>query len=277
MGDGKDSITICQGGVREADSTSLDVVILDTAGRLHIDAELMEELSVIKSQLSPREVLLVADGMTGQDAVSVAQTFEEKLGLSGVILTKLDGDARGGAALSIRAVTDRPIKFICLGEKLSDIEEFHPERMASRILGLGDIASLVEKAEAAFEQQEVEALEKRLRTERFTLSDFLSQLKQLKKMGPLDKMLELLPGVAPSALKGLRLDDKALVRTEAILNSMTPEEREDPKIISGSRRRRIARGSGTTVAEVNLLLKQFELSRKMMKEMMRGKRWRFPV
>ncbi len=276
-GGGGDSLGICKDARRVASSSSLDVVILDTAGRLHVDDELMEELSAIKSELKPKEILLVADGMTGQDAVSIARTFEQRLGLSGVILTKLDGDARGGAALSIRAVTKKPIKFICLGEKLSDIEEFHPERMASRILGMGDIVSLMERAEAALKEREVERLEEKMRKQSFTLSDFLSQLRQLKKMGPLDRMLDLLPGFPSSKLKGLKLDEKTMARTEAILNSMTPEEREDPRMIDGSRRKRIAKGSGTTVEEVNLLLKQYEFSKRMMKEMLKGKRWPFSL
>ncbi len=271
-GDGESCLSISRDAVREAIRANLDVVILDTAGRLHINDELMQELSIIKAELRPREVLLVADGMTGQDAVSIARAFEDRLGLSGVILTKLDGDARGGAALSMRAVTKRPIKFICIGEKLSDIEEFHPERMASRILGMGDVVSLIERAEAVLKEKDVERLEEKMRKESFTLSDFLSQLSQLKKMGPLHKMVGLLPGVSSSALKGLKLDERALGRTEAIIGSMTVEERENPRIIDGSRRRRIARGSGTTVEQVNLLLRQFELSKKMMKELMKGKR-----
>ncbi len=265
-----DAPGICKRALKKAQSSSADVVILDTAGRLHMDDELMAELSLIKSQVKPREVLLVADGMTGQDAVSIAERFEESLGLSGVILTKLDGDARGGAALSIRAVTKRPIKLIGTGEKLSDLEEFHPERMASRILGMGDLTSLLDQAQVVISEQEAERLEEKMRRQSFTLSDFLSQLGQLRSMGPLSKMLERLPGLPIPQLKKLKLDDRALLKAEAIISSMTLEERENPTIIDGRRKRRIAKGSGTTVEQVNLLLKQFELSKKMMREYARG-------
>lgn len=267
-----DAPEICKRALKEAKSSSGDVVILDTAGRLHIDDKLMAELSLIKSRLKPKEVLLVVDGMTGQDAVSIAENFEDSLGLSGMILTKLDGDARGGAALSVRAVTKRPIKFIGTGEKLSDLEEFHPERMASRILGMGDLISLIDEAEAVIGEQEAERLEEKIRRQSFTLSDFLAQLGQLKSMGPLSKMLERLPGLSIPQLKKSKLDERALIKAEAIINSMTSEERENPTIIDGRRKRRIAKGSGTTVEQVNLLLKQFELSKKMMREIARGGR-----
>ncbi|MCL2812877.1 MAG: signal recognition particle protein [Clostridia bacterium] len=244
-----------------------DVVILDTAGRLHIDEELMQELRRVRDAVKPQEILLVVDAMTGQDAVQVAQSFHEQLELAGVILTKLDGDSRGGAALSVRAVTGRPVKFAGTGEKLQDIEPFHPERMASRILGMGDMLSLIEKAEEAFGDQEVETLTRKVRGTDFTLDDFLDQMQQLKKMGPLSSVLGMLPGMR-NKLKDIQVDDGAMKKPEAIIRSMTLRERAKPEILNASRRRRIAAGSGTTVQDVNQLIKQFEASKQMMKQMM---------
>ena len=244
-----------------------DVVILDTAGRLHVDEELMQELRRVRDAVKPQEILLVVDAMTGQDAVQVAQSFHEQLGLAGVILTKLDGDTRGGAALSVRAVTGTPIKFAGTGEKLQDVEPFHPERMASRILGMGDMLSLIEKAEEAFSEQEVETLARKTRGSDFTLDDFLDQMQQLKKMGPLSSVLGMLPGVG-GKLKDIQVDDGAMKKPEAIIRSMTLRERARPEILNASRRRRIAAGSGTTVQDVNQLIKQFDASKQMMKQMM---------
>jgi len=252
----------------EVKNTGYSALIIDTAGRLHIDQELMEELKQIKQQLSPQEILFIADSMTGQDAVRSAGAFNEALDITGVILTKLDGDAKGGAALSIRMVTNKPIKMVGTGEKLSELEVFYPDRLASRILGMGDVLSLIEKAEEAFDRKQAEKLEKKLRKQAFTLEDFRDQLRQLKKMGPLSEILGLLPGVNASMLKNLNVDEKGFIRIEAIINSMTPEERANHQIINGSRRRRIARGSGTTVEEINKLLKQFAAAQKMIKQMM---------
>ncbi|NIP42368.1 MAG: signal recognition particle protein [candidate division Zixibacteria bacterium] len=246
-----------------------DVVIIDTAGRLHIDDALMEELEKIRQNVEPHEILLIADAMTGQDAVNIAQEFNQRLDLTGVILTKMDGDARGGAALSIKSVTGKPIKLVGTGEKMDDIEVFHPDRMASRILGMGDVVSLVEKAQETIDTKEAEKLEKKLRKEAFTLEDFYSQMQQLKKMGPLESLVSMLPGVG-GALKGLKIDDSAMGKVEAIIQSMTPEERTKPDIIDGSRRRRIAEGSGNSVADVNRLLKQFNMMQKMIKKISRG-------
>jgi signal recognition particle subunit SRP54 len=255
---------ICRKALSAASKDFVDLVILDTAGRLHIDDELMTELADIKELVKPQEILLVADAMTGQDAVNVAGEFHERLNITGVVLSKLDGDARGGAALSIRAVTGCPIKLVGVGEKLSDIEPFHPDRMASRILGMGDIVSFVEKAQDAVDLKEAEKLEKKLRKDQFTLEDFYSQMQQLKKMGPLESIMEMIPGVG-KALKGATLDPKAMKRVEAMILSMTPQERRDPKIINGSRRKRIANGSGTSVQDLNRMLKQFAQMRKMLK------------
>jgi len=259
------AIDICRDSIKFAREKLYDFVILDTAGRLQIDDELMNELTEIKNKVKPSEVLFVADSMTGQEAVNVASAFNEKVGITGVALTKLDGDARGGAALSIKAVLDVPIKFVGVGEKLDAIEEFHPDRMASRILGMGDIVSLVEKAQDAVDIEKAKKLEKKLLKQEFTFEDFLDQLKQVKKMGPLESLLEMIPGVG-GKLKGLPVDDKALPRIEAIINSMTVQERRNPSIISGSRRKRIARGSGTSVQDINVLLKQFSQMQKMMKK-----------
>jgi len=260
-------VKICQAGVAKVRKEGLDLAIIDTAGRLHIDEELMEELSLIKKEVLPQEVLLVVDSMTGQDAVNIALSFEKKLGLDGIFLTKLDGDARGGAALSLKEVTGKPIKFAGIGEKLDALEIFYPDRMASRILGMGDVLTLVEKAQEAISQEEAIKLEKKLRQEAFTFKDFYAQLQQLKKMGPIDSIINLIPGVsgALSALGG-SVDDKALVKIEALINSMTEEERLKPQIIDGSRRRRIAKGSGSNLQEVNRLLKQFFMMQKMIKD-----------
>ena len=258
-------VDICRKALNKAQDEGFNLVIIDTAGRLHIDEALMKELEQIKSAVKPEEVILVADAMTGQDAVNIAVTFENKVGLDGVFLTKMDGDARGGAALSIKAACGKPIKFIGIGEKLNQIELFHPDRMASRILGMGDVVSLVEKAQEAITLEEQEKLETRLKKERFTLNDFYQQLQQLKRMGPLDSVLGMIPGLGGKALKGIQVDDKALVKVEAMVNSMTPNERENPEIIDGSRRRRIAQGSGTTIQDLNRLLKQFGMMQKMLK------------
>ena len=256
---------------KEGPAQGYDTLIFDTAGRLHIDAELMEELQGIKKLLKPQAILLVADAMTGQDAVNVAQGFNDALGITGVILTKLDGDARGGAALSIKAVTQRPIQFVGTGEKLDAWEVFHPDRMASRILGMGDVLSLIEKAQATFDERQAEALEKKLRKDELTLEDFRDQLRQIKKLGPLEDIIGMIPGLGKlKGMKAMRPDEGQLVRLEAIINSMTAEERRIPRIINGSRRLRIAKGSGTTVQDVNRLLKQFAMTKKMIKQF--GKR-----
>ena len=260
-----DPVKISESAVDYARKEGKDLIIIDTAGRLHIDEPLMEELRKIKKAVSPQEIILVADAMTGQDAVNIAKTFEEKIGLDGVFLTKMDGDARGGAALSIRAVTGKPIKFVGVGEKLDALEQFYPDRIASRILGMGDVVSLVEKAQEAIDVEEAQKLERKLRKEAFTFDDFLSQLQQLKKMGPLESILEMIPGLGGASLKGLKIDDKAMVRVEAMINSMTKEERHKPHLIDGGRRRRIAAGSGTSVQDVNQLLKQFFMMQKMIK------------
>jgi len=264
----QDPVDICVQSLSGASRAGCDVIILDTAGRLHVDHELMAQLERIQGRLRPQEVLLVADAMTGQDAVNVAQAFHQQLGLTGVVLTKVEGDARGGAALSIRAVSQVPIKLVGVGEKLDAIEAFHPDRLAGRILGMGDMLTLVEKAGEAFEAEKAEALAKKMATDNFTLDDFKDQLQQLKKMGSLDGLLSMLPGAGKlKGLKDLQPDEKELKRTEAIINSMTPGERGNHQIINSSRRKRIARGSGTSVSEVNRLLKNFTQARKMMKGM----------
>jgi signal recognition particle subunit SRP54 len=266
---GQDPVRICEDARRFAELNGYDTLILDTAGRLHIDEELMDELVRIKSAVAPREILFVADAMTGQDAVNVAQSFDEKLELTGVILTKLDGDARGGAALSIRAVTGKPIKLVGLGEKLDALETFHPERMAQRILGMGDVLTLIEKAEATVSREEAAALEQRLRKEGFTLETFRDQLQSIKKMGSMESILKMIPGAgkALKQAKDMQLPDKELKKIEAIISSMTPSERRNHRIINGSRRLRIAKGSGTSVQDVNQLLKRFTEAQKMMKKM----------
>lgn len=265
----EDPTIIITQALKEADKEGNDYVILDTAGRLHIDEELMDELINIKKKINPLEILLVVDAMTGQDAVNVAQAFHEQLGLTGVILTKLDGDTRGGAALSVRAVTNCPIKYVGTGEKFEAFEPFYPDRMASRILGMGDVLSLIEKAEAVVDEEKRQILEKKLRSQTLTLEDFLEQLGQIKQMGPLEDLLGMIPGLnkAGKQFKNLSLDEKQLVQTEAIIQSMTGEERRRPEIINSSRRRRISLGSGTTVQDVNRLLKQFEQMKKMLKQM----------
>jgi len=262
---------ICKDAFLRAGGIGADVLILDTAGRLHIDNDLMAELERIKDRIHPSEILLVADAMTGQDAVNVAKHFNQRLDITGVVLTKMEGDARGGSALSIKAVTDKPIKFIGTGEKLDALEPFFPDRMASRILGMGDIFSLIEKAEAEFDQKEALKLEKKLRKREFDLDDFQKQLKQIKKMGSLEQILDMLPGMGQiKQLKKLKPDERELVKTEAIINSMTKKERADYKIINGSRRKRIALGSGTKVQDVNRLLKNFTQTKKMMEQFLNG-------
>jgi signal recognition particle subunit SRP54 len=261
-------LDICREAITTARSRGHDVAIIDTAGRLHIDETMMEELKVLRREIMPHETLLVADSMTGQDAVTVAKMFNEALALDGVILTKLDGDARGGAALSIWAVTGKPIKFVGTGEKVDALEAFHPERIASRILGMGDILSLIEKAEESISIEKAKELEKKLREESFTLEDFKEQLQQVRGMGSLDQILSMLPGLG--GMKNLQVDEKEFVRVEAIINSMTPMERQNPAMIDGSRRRRIAQGSGTQIQDVNRLLKQFAETRKLMKRFMQG-------
>ena len=246
-----------------------DVVILDTAGRLHIDEELMQELKNVKAGVKPHEILLVVDSMTGQDAVNVAQSFNENLGIDGVVLTKLDGDTRGGAALSVKKVTNRPIKFAATGEKLSDIEVFHPDRMASRILGMGDVLSIIEKAEESFDIEQAEKLEKQLKKKEFDLDDYLTQLRQVKKMGSFSSILKMMPGMAN--IKDLKVDDKEFVKIEAIICSMTSKERKNPRLLNASRRIRIAKGSGTSVQQINQFMKSFEMTQKMMKKMQDGK------
>ncbi|MBC8181938.1 signal recognition particle protein [candidate division KSB1 bacterium] len=263
--DSKSAAKICLKAMDYCRKHGSDLVIFDTAGRLHIDGTLMNELLEIKKKTQPHEILFVADSMTGQDAVNTAKEFLNWLDFDGVVLTKMDGDARGGAALSIRTVTEKPIKFISTGEKFDALEKFHPERMASRILGMGDVVTLVEKAQQAVDQEQAEKLEKKLRRQQFTLKDFYDQLQQIKKMGPLDQLMGMIPGAQKGMMKGMQLDDTAFVGVEAIINSMTPGERQRPQIIDGSRRRRIAKGSGKSVQDVNQLLKQFKMMQKMMK------------
>ena len=261
-----DPVDVAKAAIAHAVRHGNDMVFLDTAGRLHVDEALMDELKNIKAAVKPNEILLVVDAMTGQDAVNAAQTFNEYLDIDGVILSKLDGDARGGAALSVKAVTGKPIKFIGVGEKLDQIEPFHPGRMASRILGMGDVLTLIEKAEAAFDQKKAEELEKKLRTNKFTLADFYDQLVQLKGMGNLQDLAGMMPGMNAGAFKNAQVDEAALARTEAIIQSMTPYERENPACLNHSRKRRVAAGSGVKVEEINRLLKQFEMMNQMMKQ-----------
>ncbi|MGE5495514.1 MAG: signal recognition particle protein [Burkholderiales bacterium] len=261
----QDPVITAKQAFAEAQKKLVDILILDTAGRLHIDSEMMEELKRVDAVIKPHEKLLVVDAMTGQDAVNAAAAFNENLELDGVVLTKLDGDTRGGAAISVKAVTGKPIKFAGVGEKLEDVEVFHPDRMAGRILGMGDVLSLIEKAEQSFEMDKAAALEKKLRKAEFTLEDFLDQMEQLKKMGNIGDMLSMLPG--GNKLAGMQFDEKQMARTEAIIKSMTPAERRNPSIIGGSRKKRIARGSGTQVQDINRLLGQFEQMTKMIKSM----------
>ncbi len=266
MGDKESPVKIAEQGVKYALQKGYDMVFIDTAGRLHIDEELMGELQAIKERTEPTEILLTIDAMIGQDAVTVAKTFNELLDITGVILTKLDGDTRGGAALSVKHVTGKPIKFIGMGEKLDMIEPFHPERMASRILGMGDVLTLIEKAEQAFDEKKAQELERKIRESTFTLDDYLEQFSQIKKLGSIEQLAGMMPGMKPGALKDAKIDEKAIGRTEAIIKSMTRQEREKPDVINASRRKRIAAGSGTTVEEVNKLLRQFEQTRKLMKQ-----------
>ncbi len=263
-------VKICQRALNHASGNGLDVLILDTAGRLHIDQELMAELKEIKEKLKPHQVYFVCDSMTGQDAVNSAKAFNEQLGFDGVILSKLDGDARGGAALSIKAITGKPIKFVGTGEKLDRIEEFHPERMASRILGMGDVVSFVERAQQAITLEEAGKLERKLMEDSLTLEDFLSHLQQVKKMGPIKELLGMIPGIG-SKMQNMEVDEGQMKRVEAIIRSMTIEERVCPDIIHGSRKQRIARGSGTNTQEINLLLKQFKQMKRMFKQIGSGK------
>ncbi len=262
-------VSICLDSIQEARQHSAEVVILDTAGRLHIDEQLMDELARIKSSCQPHEILLVADSMTGQDAVNVAQRFNEVLDLTGVILTKLEGDARGGAALSIRSMTDKPIKFVGVGEKIKDLEPFHPDRVTSRILGMGDMLTLIEKAQKEFDDKESEDLEQKLQKAEFDLEDFRSQMRKIRKLGSIDSLMKLIPGFGKfrDQLKDVQLPEKELTKVEAIINSMTYKERHQPKIINNSRKERISRGSGTTLQDINQLLKQFTQMQKMLKKM----------
>ena len=284
LGDKQSPVKIAKEGLAYAEKKGYDMVFIDTAGRLHIDEELMGELQDIKKAVNPTEILLTVDAMIGQDAVTVAEHFNSQLDVTGVILTKLDGDTRGGAALSVRHVTGKPIKFIGVGEKLDAIEPFYPDRMASRILGMGDVLSLIEKAEQAFDQKQAAELERKLRESTFTLDDYLQQFEQIKKMGNIESLVGMMPGVKPGALKDAKIDEKQLAHTEAIIKSMTRREREKPEIINASRKQRIAKGSGTSVEEVNKLLKQFDTTRKLMKQfangnMKRGKfgKMKFPM
>jgi signal recognition particle subunit SRP54 len=264
-----DPVRLAMEGVESAGKTGKNLVIVDTAGRLHIDEELMAELREIKKAVSPTEILMVADAMTGQEAVNIAEGFHKEVGLTGVILTKMDGDARGGAALSIRSALGVPIKYVGTGERVEEIEPFHPDRLATRILGMGDVLSLIEKAEETFDREQAKELERKIRRQEFNLEDFRQQLRQMRKMGPLQNMLEMLPGAGNLKLSGAEIDEKELDRVDVIVGSMTVEERGRPSVINNSRRRRIARGSGTTVSEVNRLLKQFGQAQRMMKKMAR--------
>ena len=265
----KDVVHIARQALSVAMSKLNDVVILDTAGRLHIDEELMQELKNLKANIKPHEILLVVDSMTGQDAVNVAQSFSDNVGIDGIILTKLDGDTRGGAALSVKKVTGKPIKFAATGEKLSDIEVFHPDRMAQRILGMGDILAVIEKAEESFDMEQAEQLEKQLKKKEWDLDDYLAQIRQVKKMGSFSSLLKLIPGF--NQIKDLKVDDKEFVKIEAIICSMTKKEKRNTKLLNASRRQRIAKGSGTTVQDINKFIKSFEMTQKMMKQMKNNK------
>ena len=262
-----DAVKIAREGIEHAVKHGHDMVFIDTAGRLHIDEAMMNELKEIKAAVNPHEILLVVDSMTGQDAVNVAQSFNELLDITGVILTKLDGDTRGGAALSVRYVTGKPIKFVGTGEKLDTIEPFYPDRMASRILGMGDVLTLIEKAQTSFDEKKAAELEQKMRKSQFTLDDYLEQFGQIRNMGSIEHLISMLPGVKPGAMKDVKVDEKAIDRMEAIIRSMTIKEREKPDIINPSRKRRIASGSGTSVEDVNRLLKQFDQTNKMMKQL----------
>lgn len=271
-------VKIAKDALDEAKRQGADVLIIDTAGRLHIDEQLMEELQKIKAEVKPNEILLVVDSMTGQDAVNVAETFNQKLDITGVIITKLDGDTRGGAALSIKAVTGKPIKFVGSGEKMEDIEPFYPDRMASRILGMGDVLTLIEKAQEAFSEEEALKLQKKMKTNSFTLQDYLNQLESVKKMGGIGKLMSMVPGLGGKVNEDY-IDESKIIKTKAIILSMTPEERNNPDIIKASRRKRIAAGSGTSIQDVNQLLKQFDMSKEMMRRVskngMRGMKFPF--
>ena len=271
-------VKIAKDALDEAKRQGADVLIVDTAGRLHIDEQLMEELQKIKAEVKPDEILLVVDSMTGQDAVNVAETFTQKLDITGVIITKLDGDTRGGAALSIKAVTGKPIKFVGSGEKMEDIEPFYPDRMASRILGMGDVLTLIEKAQEAFSEEEALKLQKKMKTNSFTLQDYLNQLESVKKMGGIGKLMSMVPGLGGKVNED-DIDESKIIKTKAIILSMTPEERNNPDIIKASRRKRIAAGSGTSIQDVNQLLKQFDMSKEMMRRVskngMRGMKFPF--
>lgn len=271
MGQGN-PVDIAKASIEHAKRHGNDIVFIDTAGRLHIDEQLMDELKNIRDTIHPAEILLVVDAMTGQDAVNAASAFNDALGIDGLMLTKLDGDARGGAALSVRAVTGKPIKYIGTGEKLDNIEAFHPERMASRILGMGDVLTLIEKAEQNFDEKKAIQMAERLKKNQFTFDDYLDQLQSIKGMGDLQDIAAMLPGMDSKALKGAKVDEKAITRTEAIISSMTKKERDNPQLLNGSRKKRIAAGSGTTVVDVNRLIKQFELTRDMAKQMTGGKK-----
>ena len=262
----QDVVKISKQAIEQAISKLNDVIIIDTAGRLQIDEVLMEELKNLKLAVKPHEILLVVDSMTGQEAVNVAESFKDAVGIDGIVLTKLDGDTRGGAALSVKKVTGRPIKYIATGEKMNDIEQFHPDRMASRILGMGDVLSIIEKAEEAITEEEAEKLEAQLRKNRFDMDDYLAQLRQIKKMGSFSSILKMIPGLG-SKMKDIQVDDKEFLRIESMICSMTKEERRNPKILNGQRRLRIAKGSGTTVEQLNKFMKSFEMTQKMMKQM----------
>ncbi|MBQ1374860.1 MAG: signal recognition particle protein [Clostridia bacterium] len=263
----KEPVKIARAAVEQAKKNGNDMVFIDTAGRLHIDETLMDELKNIKAEVEPNEILLVVDAMTGQDAVNVAEGFNNALGIDGVVMTKLDGDTRGGAALSVRAVTKKPIKFVGMGEKLTDIEPFHPDRMASRILGMGDVLSLIEKAQKNFDEKKLAEMDKKLRENKFDLEDFFDNIQQMKQMGSLSDILGMMPGVNKKALAGANLDDRQLDRIAAMIQSMTPYERQNPEIINSSRKRRIAQGSGTKIEDINRLLKQFDQMKRMVKQM----------
>ncbi len=276
MDSGVDPVQIAVGSIDFARKNYRDIVIIDTAGRMHIDEEMMQEVERIKDAVKPHEILFVVDSMTGQEAVNVAKEFNDRLNFDGVVLTKLDGDARGGAALSIKAVVNKPIKFVSVGEKLDALEPFYPDRMASRILGMGDIITLVEKAQKQVDEEKAKKLEEKLKKNQFTLEDFRDQIREIRKMGPLKELLSMIPGVG-SALRNIDIDEKQLVKLEAIINSMTPEERQRPQIINASRKRRIAMGSGTTVQDVNVLLRQFEEMQKLIKQLNRGRFKNFKI
>lgn len=280
MGDKISPVEIAKAAIAKANENNNDIIIIDTAGRLHIDETLMNELNEIKASVRPQEVILVVDSMTGQDAVTVAETFNNKLGIDGIILTKLDGDARGGAALSVRAVTNKPIKYIGMGEKMEDLEPFYPDRMASRILGMGDVLSLIEKAQLSIDEKKAIELEKKMRNQEFTLDDFLDQMSQVKKMGSIKDLMGMIPGLSQINLNDVNIDDKAMNHIEAIIQSMTKEERQNPSILNGSRKKRISHGCGRNIQEVNRLLKQFEEMKKMMKqvtEITKGKKGKLKI